>query len=115
LRALGKGNCGENLLKLIPGITVKSFDRGCSGMAGTWGLMAANFRRSLRIGWPLIQEMRKGEYDVGATECSTCKMQMEQGTWRPTIHPLKLLAYAYGLMPEIEQLIRTRGANLVIT
>ena len=27
---------------------------------------------------------------------------MEQGTSTPTIHPLKLLAYAYGLMPEIE-------------
>ena len=27
---------------------------------------------------------------------------MEQGTETPTVHPLKLLAYAYGLMPEIE-------------
>ena len=28
-------------------------------------------------------------------------MQMEQGTTKPTIHPIKLLALAYGLMPEV--------------
>ena len=84
-------------------------------MAGTWGLMAANFRNSVRVGWPLIQEMRQGRFDWAATECSTCKMQMEQGTSRPTIHPLKLLAYAYGLMPEIEQLIVSRSGELQVT
>jgi Fe-S oxidoreductase len=115
LRALGKGQCGESLLRLIPGTTVRTIDKGCSGMAGTWGLKASNFRRSLRVGWPLIQEMRKGGFDIGSTECSTCKMQMEQGTWRPTIHPIKILAYAYGLMPEIESMLTARGQDLVIT
>ena len=115
LRALGNGQAGEHLLKLIPGITVRPVDKGCSGMAGTWGLMAANFRNSMRAGWPLIQEMRRGRFDIGATECSTCKMQMEQGTSRPTIHPLKLLAYAYGLMPEIEQVIESRSGDLQVT
>ena len=28
-------------------------------------------------------------------------MQMEQGTTKPTLHPIKLLALSYGLMPEI--------------
>ena len=38
-------------------------------------------------------------------------MQMEQGTTKPTIHPLKLLALAYGLMPEIELLLSARSAG----
>ncbi len=115
LRALQKGPAGEYLLKLIPGITVRSLERGCSGMAGAWGLKASNFRNSLRAGWPLIQELRKSDLDVGATECAACKMQMEQATSRPTIHPIKLLALAYRLMPEIETLVESRGGDLVIT
>ena len=40
-------------------------------------------------------------------------MQMEQGTTKPTIHPLKLLALAYGLMPELGTLLsaQRRGAG----
>ncbi|MBL7040505.1 MAG: hypothetical protein ISR77_17855, partial [Pirellulaceae bacterium] len=48
-------------------------------------------------------------------ECSACKMQMEQGTTKPTIHPLKILALAYGLMPDLESLLTTRGEELVVT
>jgi hypothetical protein len=28
-------------------------------------------------------------------------MQMEHGATKPTLHPIKLLALAYGLMPEL--------------
>ena len=59
-------------------------------MAGTYGLHRANFRNSLRAGWPLIKAMRDPALPVGTTECSACKIQMEQGTTKPTIHPLKL-------------------------
>jgi hypothetical protein len=31
---------------------------------------------------------------------------MDQSSRKPTLHPLKLLAHAYGLMPEVAQLIR---------
>jgi Fe-S oxidoreductase len=115
LRALELGSPGENLLKLIPGVTVKRIERGCSGMAGTFGLKRENYRSSLRAGWGLISALRDPSIDVGATECSSCKMQMEQGTVKPTIHPLKVLALAYGLMPEFEALLTARGEELTIT
>jgi Fe-S oxidoreductase len=57
--------------------------------------------------------MRSPELDAGVTECSGCKFQMEQGTDTPTVHPLKLLAYAYGLMPEIETKLRRTKRKLV--
>ncbi len=94
VRAMGMGTPGENLLKLIPGLTVKRLDHGCSGMAGTFGLHRGNFRNSLRAGWQLIKAMRDPAIPVGSTECSACKIQMEQGTTKPTIHPLKILALA---------------------
>lgn len=115
LRALNVGSPGEQLLGLVPGLTVRRIERGCSGMAGTYGLKRENYRSSLRAGWGLISALRDPAIEVGATECSSCKMQMEQGGAKPTVHPLKILAMAYGLMPEVEKLMRARVPELVIT
>ena len=98
-RALGTQHAGEQLLKLIPGMTVHRIDRGCSGMAGTYGLKSENYISSLRMGLGLINEMRDAQVQIGATECSACKLQMQQGTMKPTFHPLRLLAASYGLAP----------------
>ena len=115
IQALEVGNPGENLLRLIPGLDVRRIERGCSGMAGTFGLRRENYRSSLRAGWGLISALRDPDLQAGTTECSSCKMQMEQGTTKPTIHPLKILALAYGLMPELENLLTMRGEDLVVT
>ena len=105
----------ENLLRLIPSLSVQRMEKGCSGMAGTFGIKRANYRTSLRAGWELISHMRTPGVQAGTTECSACKMQMEQGTTKPTLHPLKLLALAYGLMPEIASQLIARGAELIVT
>jgi anaerobic glycerol-3-phosphate dehydrogenase C subunit len=115
LKALEVGSPGESLLRLVPGLSLQVADKGCSGMAGTFGLKKANYRNSLRAGWPLISAVRDSDWQAGTTECSACKMQMEQGTNKPTVHPLKLLALAYGLMPEVATLLASRGEELVVT
>ena len=115
LRALEVGSPGESLLRLIKGVNVRRIERGCSGMAGLYGLKRENYRSSLRAGWGLISAMRDPAVQLGTTECSSCKMQMEQGTTKPTIHPLKILAFAYGLMPEIESLFSGRSEELTVT
>lgn len=115
LRALGVGTPAENLLRLVPGVRVTRVERGCSAMAGMYGLKRENYRASLRAGFALIDAVRSGAFQVGMTECSTCKIQMEQGTAKPTIHPVKLLALAYGLMPELAPLVRAQGKRLVVT
>ncbi len=107
LRALGVGAPAENLLRLVPGVKVHRIEKGCSGMAGLWGIKRENYRASLRAGLELISTVRDGPFQIGTTECSTCKMQMEQGSEKPTIHPIKLLALAYGLMPEIGDIVRS--------
>jgi FAD/FMN-containing dehydrogenase/Fe-S oxidoreductase len=88
----------EHVLRLIPGLSLQVADRGCSGMAGTFGLTRENYRTSLRMGLGLMSAVRAGGVEAGATECSACRIQMEQGTTKPTVHPLKLLAKAYGLL-----------------
>ncbi len=106
---------GVKLLKLIPGLQVETMQKGCSGMAGTYGLKRRNYHRSLRMGLQLIQAMRSPTIMAGTTECSTCKIQMEQGTTKPTIHPIKIMAMGYGLMPELEDLFDRRSGELTIS
>ncbi len=114
LKALGVGFPGVNLLSLIPGLRVVHIERGCSGMAGTFGLLHKNYRSSLRAGWGLISRLRDTALQAGVTECSACKIQMEQGTSKPTLHPIKLLALSYGLMPELAALLTTPGEELLV-
>jgi len=38
LKALEVGSPGEDLLRLIPGLTLQRIERGCSGMAGAFGI-----------------------------------------------------------------------------
>jgi Fe-S oxidoreductase len=113
LKALEVGSPGANLMRLIPGLTVVPVECGCSGMAGTFGLKQENFRKSIRVGRQLIETVREADWTAGTTECTTCKIQMEQGTVKPTIHPLKLLALSYRLLPELDSLLASRSRELV--
>ena len=115
LRALQAGSPGENLLGLIPGLRLQHLETGCCGMGGTFGLLHKNYRNSLRAGLKVISRLRRSDLQAGATECSACKIQMEQGTTKPTIHPLKLLALSYGLKPEIAKLLESSGQELFVT
>jgi Fe-S oxidoreductase len=115
VKALQAGAPGENLLRLIPGLVVERTENSCSGMAGTFGLKRENYRASLRAGRALIGSLRSPRLQAGTTECSACKIQMEQGAGKPTIHPVKLLALAYGLMPEVAELLSAPIEELVVT
>jgi Fe-S oxidoreductase len=115
VRAMEIGMPGFHLLRLIPGLSVRMIDRGCSGMAGTYGLKRENYRSSLRAGWGLISALRSPKIQLGSSECSACKMQMEQGTTKPTVHPLKLLALSYGLRPELAELLTTSNQELIVS
>ena len=86
----------QELLELIPQMKVHRLERGCCGLAGPSGMKKDNHAMSLRLGVPLFLALREPIYDYGATECSFCQMQMEHGGGKKVIHPLKLLARAYG-------------------
>lgn len=102
-RVFGPETTLVNLCRLIPQFRASSVEHGCSGMAGTFGLTSEHFDESVKIGAKLIEQMRSNAIDIGLTECSSCKLQMEQQSPTPTLHPLKVLALAYGLMPEVRR------------
>jgi Fe-S oxidoreductase len=113
LKALRGPPAGSRLLSLIPGLRVHTIDAGCSGMAGTWGMKAANYDTSLAAGAGMFAELNRPGVLFGATECSTCRMQMQEGSGKRTLHPVQYLALGYGLLPELEARLRKPLGRLV--
>jgi Fe-S oxidoreductase len=103
LRALDVGTPGLDLLRNVLGLDVEFINRGCSGMGGTYGLSRDRFWTSLRAGRGLLRRLRDADIDIGATECGACRIQMEQGVAKRTLHPIKLLSLGYGLNPSLRQ------------
>ena len=111
LKALRGPVAAPGLLELIPGVRVRTIDVSCSGMAGTWGLSAAHREMSLAAGKPMLDELDRPGVLFGSTECGSCRMQMQDGAGKRTLHPVQYLALAYGLMPQLrEKLLKPLGA-----
>ncbi len=102
VKALRGPVAGPRLLELIPGVRVRTIDVSCSGMAGAWGLMAQHREVSLAAGKPMLDELDRPGVLFGSTECGGCRIQMQDGARKRTLHPVQYLALAYGLMPELE-------------
>ena len=83
-------------------------------MAGTFGLQTGNYEVSLEAGRPMLELMRQPDVQVGSTECSACRMQMEEGSGKRTLHPAQYLALAYGLLPEAGPLLERRLGRRVL-
>jgi FAD/FMN-containing dehydrogenase/Fe-S oxidoreductase len=97
LKAQQIGSPSLALLREIPGLELVDLDAGCCGMAGTFGMKAQNFDLSMLSGKPLFDRVTETAPDLIASECSTCRLQIGQATGLPVVHPITLLADAYGL------------------
>jgi FAD/FMN-containing dehydrogenase/Fe-S oxidoreductase len=106
LKALGRPPVGPSLLRLIPGVRVETIDVSCSGMAGTFGFKSGRYELSLEAGRPMLEELARPAYLFGSTECSACRLQMEDGAGKRTLHPAQYLALAYGLIPGLMARLR---------
>jgi len=95
LRTQGVTKQSVELLNLIPGVTTVQYSDKCCGMGGTYGLKKKNYDLSMKIGQRLFDEINASGVDKVATECSSCAMQIKQGTNKDVLHPVALLALAY--------------------
>jgi Fe-S oxidoreductase len=83
-------------------------------MAGTYGLRAENYQTSLDAGQPMLEALRRPQVLFGSTECSACRMQMEHGAGKRTLHPAQYLALAYGLLPDVTRRLKEPVRDLVL-
>ena len=114
MKALQGPLAGPHLLAKIPGLRVQTIDVSCSGMAGTFGMEHKNYATSLAAGQPMLDELRRLDVTNGAAECSSCRMQMEDGAGKRSLHPAQYLAIAYGLMPELADRLKKPFRALVL-
>ncbi len=97
VKALGR-IAAPAILANIPAATIDTIDAGCSGMAGTWGLGVRNRERSFEAGAAMIAAFDRPRILYGSTECSACRLRMQDATGKRTYHPVQWLAHAYGLV-----------------
>jgi glycerol-3-phosphate dehydrogenase subunit C len=103
-RAQNMGQKGAELLRLIPEPDLAVVER-CSGHGGAWGVKKGNFEIAMKVGKPVARQVAKNDKRFVASECPLAGMHIVQGveaiegaTVPDRIHPVELLAQAYGLM-----------------
>lgn len=80
------------LLRMIPGVEVTVLDSQCCGIAGTYGFKKENYATSQAVGEGLFRQIEASGADLVATDCETCKWQIEMSTGKRCEHPLTILA-----------------------
>ncbi len=97
LKAHGIGLPAIDLLELIPGVKVNLMDAWCCGVAGTYGYKKEKHQISLEVGRPLFEQIEATGSPIAMCDSETCRWQIENETNATLIHPVEVLAAAYGL------------------
>lgn len=87
MEKLGWSYYSIELLKMIPSVELTVLDSQCCGIAGTYGFKKENYATSQRIGEGLFRQIEASGCDVVATDCETCKWQIEMSTSKRVEHP----------------------------
>jgi len=82
-------------MKELCGVEVTDLSAGCCGLAGTFGMQKKNYELSATISAGLKDALEKTPIKNVLTECSACKMQIEQISGCIVLHPARILAEYY--------------------
>jgi glycerol-3-phosphate dehydrogenase subunit C len=99
LRTHGVGRPAADLLRRVPGVSVSETQAECCGVAGTYALKADKYKIAVDVGQELFEEVKTSNASVVACDSETCRWWIAQHTGLTAVHPVELLAEAYGLMP----------------
>ncbi len=98
LRAQNIGLKSRDLMKLT-GAKI-SLVQQCSGIDGMWGLRAENEDMSRQVAQKMVDEIKRLDGDVVAGDCHLANGAITEGTGRVPVHPIQLIARAYGIPEE---------------
>lgn len=99
-RAHRIGSPGTDVLSLIPGLTVQESQAACCGVAGTYGYKSEKYDIAMDVGSPLFDFVKQSGAPLSICDSETCRWQIVHGTGIPSVHPVELLALAYGFPAE---------------
>ena len=83
-------------LMRITGAEVETIER-CSAIDGTWGLRAENVEMARKIAKPLMDRVSASDAELVTGDCQLANVAMTEGTGKRPVHPLQVLARAYGI------------------
>jgi len=98
LQAQHIGLKSRDLLK-VAGVKATLVQR-CSGIDGTWGYRAENYELARKVAAPMAREVRAAGNDVVCGDCHLANGAIEQETGTRPVHPIQLVARAYGIPKE---------------
>jgi Fe-S oxidoreductase len=98
LRAQNIGYRSRDLIKLT-GADVTVVDR-CSGIDGTWGLRAKNYEMAKKVAQPLKNAIEKAAPELVVGDCHLANGAIVEETGHRPVHPVQLIARAYGIAEE---------------
>jgi FAD/FMN-containing dehydrogenase/Fe-S oxidoreductase len=93
-KAFGVLAASENVLRLVPGLTVETVESSCCGMAGAFGYDAETIEISRAMGeLSLLPAVRAAALDTWiVADGTSCRHQIKDGTGREAQHVARLLA-----------------------
>lgn len=95
-KAHGIGRPALDLLAHVPGLRVVEMDADCCGTAGTYGYKREKYAIAMAVGDKLFRDIRAAAPELSVCDSETCRWQIVHGTHLPSVHPVQLLARAYG-------------------
>jgi FAD/FMN-containing dehydrogenase/Fe-S oxidoreductase len=86
----------ERVLKLVPGLEVKTIESSCCGMAGSFGYEAAHYDVSMKMAEAsLLPAVRKAGADtLVVADGTSCRHQIHDGAAREAVHVARVLERA---------------------
>ncbi len=84
----------EQVLRLIPGLTVETVESSCCGMAGAFGYGADTYEVSMQMAEAsLLPAIRRADVDtLIVADGTSCRHQIADGTERAALHVARVLA-----------------------
>ncbi len=97
LKAHNMGLPAIELMEMIPGVKINHIQADCCGIAGTYGYKKEKYDIGLAVGKPLFDQVIASGSPVAVCDSETCRWQISHATGATVIHPIELLAQAYGV------------------
>jgi FAD/FMN-containing dehydrogenase/Fe-S oxidoreductase len=85
----------QKVLAMVPGLTVKTIETSCCGMAGSFGYEAEHVEMSMKMAeLTLLPAIRNAPQDLLVADGTSCRHQIADGTGRHALHVARVLEAA---------------------